>query len=134
MEFLTKEATVFLNKINIKRFGGRFVPPNNILNRDPLNYLVEMVGAEVFNKTLYPEYYHQAGLFLYNIISNHIFIDGNKRTGLDTCFLILDYNGYKLIDTVTDDLLISFVLSIAFALESLSSVQTWLKDNTERIT
>ncbi|MBK8347853.1 MAG: Fic family protein [Saprospiraceae bacterium] len=32
---------------------------------------------------LYPTLSEKAGLYMYNIISNHIFQDGNKRTGLE---------------------------------------------------
>ena len=81
MRVLTKEEIIFLNKNNVSKYGGNFVPPFNILHENPLDYLVEIVDGELFGEAIYPEVYHKAGVYLFNIISNHIFTDGNKRTG-----------------------------------------------------
>lgn len=131
MDTFSKKAVMFLNRNNIRRFGGNFVPPHNLLHDGSLDYLEEMVSARVFGAALYPHYYDQAGLYLFNIISNHVFTDGNKRTGLDTCLLILQHHGYQLQNTVTDAILTGFIQAIATASESLESVQLWIKDNTE---
>lgn len=87
IRILTKEEILFLNKNNISRFGGNFSPPLNLLNENALDYLVEFVNAELFGESIYPNEYQKVGLYLFNIISNHIFSDGNKRTGLDACLI-----------------------------------------------
>lgn len=129
MRLLTKEEIIFLNKNNVSKFGGNYVPPNNLLNENPLDYLVEIVGAALFGEPIYPEFYHKAGVYLYNIISNHIFTDGNKRTGLDACFVFLEINGYRLNENVSDNVLTDFIISIASGEQTLEAVQIWIKTN-----
>ena len=129
MRYLTKQEICFLNKNNIERFGGNFVSPNNFLHENSLDYLVEIVGVDLFGEPMYPTIYHKAGVYLYNIISNHIFTDGNKRTGLDACILFLHFNQYQLRPTVTDQILTDFIISVASADQSLESVQEWIKAN-----
>ncbi len=130
MRLLTKKEIIFLNKNNISRFGGNFVPPDNLLHETSLDYLVDIVDAELFGETMYPEIYHKAGVYLFNIISNHIFTDGNKRTGLDACILFYELNGYQLSEKVNDQTLTAFILSVASAEQSLEKVQAWLEENS----
>jgi len=84
----------------------------------------------LFGEAIYPEVYHKAGVYLFNIISNHIFTDGNKRTGLDACLLFLDFNGSQLSGAVSNVILTNFVISIASGEQSLETVQEWLKFNS----
>lgn len=130
MRFLTKEEIVFLNKNNVSRFGGNFVPPYNFLHESSLDYLVDIVGAILFGEPMYPEIYHKASIYLFNIISNHIFTDGNKRTGLDACLLFLDFNGYQFTDFITNQILTDFIISVASGNHTLETVQSWPKENS----
>ena len=118
MRLLLKEEITFLNKNNVSRFGGNFVPLNNFLHENYLDYLVEIVDAELFGEKMYSEIYQKASIYLYNIFANHIFTDGNKRTGLDACLLFFDFNGYQLKNSVTNPLLTNFILSVASGNES----------------
>lgn len=129
MRFLIKEEIVFLNKNNVARFGGNYVPPNNLLHESSLDYLVEIIDASLFGEPMYPEIYHKAGVYLFSIISNHIFTDGNKRTGLDACILFLEFNGYQLNDHISNEILTDFILSVASGNQTLENVQNWLKLN-----
>ena len=94
--------------------------------------LVEIVNADLFGEPMYPEIYHKAGVYLFNIISNHIFSDGNKRTGLDACLLFFEFNGYKLSETVSNEILTDFIISIASGEHTLETVQEWLKNNSTK--
>lgn len=125
IRYLEKEIIVRINYLTIMKEGGNFVPPMNFLHEENLNYLVEAVQAEMFGEPLYPEVNHKAGLYFFNIICNHIFQDGNKRTGLEAALLFLQISGYDLV--VNDDLLTNFTLSVASAELSLEQVQDWFK-------
>ena len=128
MRYLTKQEICFLNRKNIDRFGGNFVHPLNILNGHSLEYLVEIVSSEMFGEPLYPTIVDKAGLYCYNIISNHVFSDGNKRTGLDSFILFLELNGYKLSESVTNEILTNFIIDVASSKQTLQTVQGWLKE------
>lgn len=114
MYYLQKEDIIRINLLTIRDVGGNFVPPTNFLHEENLNYLLEAVQAEMFGAPLYPEIHQKAGLYFFNVISNHIFQDGNKRTGLEAALLFLQLNSYDLI--VADEILIDFTLAVAHRL------------------
>ena len=65
-------------------------------NETNLDYLIEIVQSEMFGQPLYPTMSEKAGLYMYNIIANHIFQDGNKRTGLEAGIVFLRINGFNI--------------------------------------
>jgi death-on-curing protein len=109
----------------VLHFGGLYSPPDNIKNRDAFNYLIDAVQSEVFGKELYPDICSKASLYLYNIISNHIFNDGTKRTGLEAALLFLEKNNIVLLPEVTNDELISLALEVASGNMEFKSVVDW---------
>jgi len=101
----------------------------------------------MFDNPLYPEIWHKAGLYTFNIISNHIFQDGNKRTGLGAALLFLRLNGFQLKDQLVkvareenalipengntnNEILIEFILELAAGKLDLEACQKWYKENT----
>jgi len=66
---------------------------------------------------------------MFNIVCNHIFQDGNKRTGLQAAIIFLLTNGHGLVESIGDDLLTSFTLSVASAEQSLEQVQVWFQEH-----
>jgi len=66
-------------------------------------------------------------VYLFNIVCNHVFQDGNKRTGMQAAVIFLQLNGYGLAVIVDDDLLTNFTLSVASGEQSLEQVQAWFE-------
>lgn len=52
---------------------------------------------------LYPTIIEKAAILGFSIISNHPFVDGNKRTGQHVMEVFLNLNGYSLISTIDED-------------------------------
>ena len=127
MVYLSKDEIIAINHNQIALFGGNFVPPFNFLHEENLDYLMEAVQAEMFGEPLYPAIYQKAGLYMFNIVCNHIFQDGNKRTGLQAAIIFLLMNGYGFVESVDDDMLTDFTLSVASAEQSLEQVQNWFQ-------
>jgi death-on-curing protein len=127
MIYLTKEQIIAINLNQVKVFGGNFMPPSNFLHEENLDYLLEAVQAEMFGEPLYPTLYQKAGLYMFNIVCNHIFQDGNKRTGLQASIIFLILN--NLVIEVSNDDFINFTLSVASGEQSLEQVQDWLKNH-----
>ncbi len=129
IEYLRKTDIILINKLTIEDVGGSFVPPHNFLHEENLDYLLEAAQAEMFGAPLYPEIYQKAGLYMFNIISNHIFQDGNKRTGLEAALLFLQLNGYDLV--IDDETLTNFTLSVASGEQTLEEVQAWFEEHIQ---
>ena len=145
MEYLIKEDIVLINRKTIERHGGNFVPPFNFLHEEPLDYLIEAVQAKMFGQEIYPTLADKAGVYMFNPISNHIFQDGNKRTGLGAALLFLRLNDYSLSKELSkiefngkvipntgnsnSEILIEFTLQIADGKLNLEEIQQWFKEN-----
>ena len=133
MIYLTKEQVIRLNIATIKEHGGNFMPPSNFLHEENLDYLLEAVQAEMFGAPLYPTISDKAALYCYNIICNHIFTDGNKRTGLAAALIFLNLNGFDLRFEVTNFVLTDFILKVASGQSDLEECKAWFLENAVAI-
>ena len=101
------------------------MPPSNFLHEENLDYLVDAVNAEMFGQPLYSTVTDKAALYCYNIICNHIFSDGNKRTGLGASLVFLNMNGFDLNQEVTNEILTDFIIKIASGESNLEDCREW---------
>ena len=132
IRYLTKHQVIRVNKATVELHGGNFMPPANFPHEENLDYLLEAVQAEMFGEPLYPTITDEAALYCFNIIGNHIFTDGNKRTGLGAALQFLNLNHHDLSDTVTDSILTDYILKVASGQSSLDECRAWFADHTLR--
>lgn len=135
MEYLLFEDIVLINEMTIDQHGGNFVQPHNFLHEQALHYVLESVAAEMFGAPLYHTIPDKAAVYMFNIISNHIFSDGNKRTGLEAALLFLRLNNWHLrvgdfeqdeaIDGISPDDLYNFTIAVASGERDLDAVWAW---------
>ena len=76
-------------------------------------------------KELYPSLEEKGARLGFNLVSNHAFVDGNKRIGLLVMFTFLEINGMNL--KFTDDELIKIGLSLASEQATYENVFDWIK-------
>ena len=74
----------------------RHVGNYQLLKENQLRYLVQMVGERLDDKELFPTLRLKAAFYAHHIIAGHIFLDGNKRIGLDCALWFLTMNGCSL--------------------------------------
>ncbi len=129
IQYLEKEDIILLNKKTVEVHGGNFMPPNNFLHEENLDYLIEAVQAEMFGEQLYPNISDKAAVYCYNIICNHIFSDGNKRTGLGAADLFLHLNETKFKENDSNDFIYNFIIKVASGQSSLEECRDWFRDN-----
>jgi death-on-curing protein len=72
----------------IEKFGGL----SGIRDPHLLLSCIESPKMTMFGTDLYPSIYDKAAIYLFNIICNHPFNDGNKRTGAGAAYLFLQIN------------------------------------------
>jgi len=92
MIFLTVEQVIDFHTDIINEFGGA----HGIREMSLLMSALEMPKAAIFGEFLHATIYDKAAAYLYHIIANHPFVDGNKRTGLVTALAFFDLNGVVL--------------------------------------
>jgi death on curing protein len=131
--YLEKEDVVYINQRTVSEHGGNFVPPFNFLHEENLDYLLEAVSAEMFGESMYPKISDKAALYCFNIICNHIFSDGNKRTGLESALSFLKLNNYRLNQSLPNSDLLDFILNIAKGNSSLDECKAWFETNIVKL-
>lgn len=147
MDYLEREDIILINRMTIDRHGGNFLPPDNLLNSNGLDYVIDAVKGEMFGQEIYPKVFDKAAVYMFSIISNHVFQDGNKRTGLESGLLFLKLNGYKLKENLskidvenrqtpksgsgTNEILFNFTMEMASDEISLDASRKWFEENIE---
>lgn len=94
--------------------------------------MLESALARPLQKAIYgdPDIFDLAAAYLFGIVKNDPFVDGNKRTALAATDLFLVFNGWSL---ETDDAsLIQFVLMVAAGEIDEAGAAAFLRDHTEQ--
>lgn len=78
---------------------------------------------------LYPTLFLEAALYARNIIQNHPFLDGNKRTGMTAAAVFLNKNGYCFSAHKWE--IVKFALKIAKEKLELEKIAAWLKHHSK---
>ena len=129
LHYLDKKDVIYINQRTIAAHGGNFTAPNNFLHEENLDYLLEAVQSKIFNEPLYPSIADKAAVYCYNIICNHIFSDGNERTGLEAALAFLKLNGFRLDRSLPNEDLLAFIIKVASGQSSLEECRTWFAAN-----
>lgn len=81
-------------------------------------------------KELYPDIFLKAAVILNSLVNYHVFIDGNKRTGI----AVMEYFMYKNCYTFTNSRLIKeeFVLHVATTNPDLADIASWIKKHSKK--
>lgn len=109
-----------LNTKLVNRFGGagiRFKDVNLAISA------IDSLDQEVFGRVLYPTVEDKISHLVFSIIANHVFVDGNKRTG--TAVLVLLTQQYCKINSTTDEL-IELALGVAKSEIDREGIKDWI--------
>ena len=127
MEYLSAEQILFIHARVIEETGGSHGV------RD-LGMLLSALGrsqASFEDQDLYLDLFSKTAALMESLVSNHPFMDGNKRTGAIAAGLFLRRNGYYL--TVSNANLVNITMRIARSQTSLDELSSWLEKNSQPI-
>jgi death on curing protein len=105
--FLGLDEVIEIHNDQIKRYGGL----SGIRDIELLKSAIAMPAAGVGENYLHTDIYEMAAAYLYHIVRNHPFTDGNKRTGAVASVVFLMMNGVEL--QANEDTFEKMVLSAA---------------------
>ncbi|MFT7623148.1 MAG: death-on-curing protein [Myxococcota bacterium] len=129
--YINKRMVVVINKMCVELSGGMSVTGTGIRDGASLGFVERIFHNEVFGTVIYPDVFHQAGAYLFYILKNHIFMDGNKRTGLACALTFLQLNSIA-IAPLDEDAVFDFVISVAAGKndpeEAVPLIAAWLAD------
>ena len=90
--FLTLDEVVEIHHDLIARYGGE----PGIRDAGLLESAVNMPRMGTQNGYVHADIAEMAAAYLFHIVRNHPFVDGNKRTGLAAAYVFLRLNGLEL--------------------------------------
>lgn len=89
-----------------------------------LDSSISSVFQSCFGRELYPTIEEKSARLAFNIIKNHPFSDGNKRTGLMLMLSYLEFNKISLIYSDSD--LIKFGIGVADSSIDYNNILNWI--------
>lgn len=104
--FLSLEFVLDQHQIMIEKYGGS----HGIRDMNGLDSALNMPSASFDGQFLHTDLYAMAAAYLFHLVRNHPFVDGNKRIGTFAALAFLDINGIEII--TEPDELANFVLSV----------------------
>lgn len=96
MKLPTRRNILEANRLLIARTKGLFVPPDNLLHPDGLDWALEAIKCPVFGVDRFPTLAEKATQLAWTIIKGHVFYDGNKRTAMAVLRTMIVWNGYEM--------------------------------------
>ena len=120
---LSKEKVMLLHTLITAETGG----DPNIRDISLLESALESAYATFDGVELYPTLQEKGARIGFSLISNHAFVDGNKRIGVFVMLVFLEVNGLKL--RPTNDELARVGLAVAAGEMKYKDLLDWIISN-----
>lgn len=119
----SRDKVLLLHKLIGEETGGSIgVKDEGLLDSALENAFSTFDGIE-----LYPSKEEKGARIGYSLISNHAFVDGNKRIGMYVMMTFLEVNGIRL--NCTDDEIVSAGLSVAAGTMDYDALLEWVREH-----
>ncbi|MBP3572915.1 MAG: type II toxin-antitoxin system death-on-curing family toxin [Clostridia bacterium] len=119
----SQEKVLLLHKLITAETGG----DPNVRDIALLNSALESAFQTFDGQELYPTKEEKGARIGYALISNHAFVDGNKRIGMYVLLTFLETNGIKIHPTVDDVARVG--LAVAAGEMQYEDLLEWIHDN-----
>ena len=122
---LSRDKVLKLHKIISEETGG----DPNVRDMDLLESALESAHATFGGEELYPTIEEKAARIGFSLISNHAFVDGNKRIGIFVMLIFLDINGRAI--HPTNEEVARAGLAVASGEMGYDALLDWIKANKQ---
>ena len=126
MRGITVDQILRLHKKMTNMTGGA----EGVRDIELLESAINNAYATFGGTDLYPSVEEKIASTCFSIISNHPFVDGNKRMGVYVMLILLELNGIKLEFSQSE--LISLGLSIADGKLKSSDIRNWIEQHRRK--
>ena len=124
MNHLYPKQVIYLYQQIIQQSGGTL----GLRNEGLLESAVYRPQASFGGQELYPDLFSKAAALGHSLISNHPFVDGNKRVGFEAMRLMLRLNGVDVHASL--EAKFNFVMEIAQGKRTEQAIADWLKQHS----
>ncbi len=122
--FLTLDEVVAIHRDQIERYGGTL----GVRDWGLLQSAVAMPAVTFGGQYLHADLYEMAAAYLFHMVQNHAFVDGNKRIGAVAADVFLALNDTELVASQDD--YAELVLSIARGEAGKSEAAAFFRANS----
>ena len=121
----SEEKVKLLYQLMVEATGGTF----GIRDENLLNSALKGIFQTFDGKDLYPSKEEKGAMLGYSLISNHAFVDGNKRIGVYVMLTFLEVNGIRI--DCSDEELITLGLGLAAGEIGYEGLLDWILDHED---
>ena len=119
----SKEKVLLLHRIMAQATGGSV----GVRDEGLLESALEAAFSEFGGVEFYPTKEEKAARLGYSLISNHAFVDGNKRIGMYIMLTFLEVNGIHM-DCTNEDV-VHAGLSVAAGTMDYEGLLAWVREH-----
>lgn len=119
----SKEKVLLLHQLIAEATGGSI----GLRDEGLLESALETAFASFGGQEFYPTKEEKGARLGYNLISNHAFVDGNKRIGVYVMLTFLEVNGIRL-DCTNEDV-VEIGLGVADGSMDYEALLAWVREH-----
>ncbi len=120
---ISKEKVLLLHQLLAEATGGSI----GVRDEDLLDSALEQAFSGFGDREFYPSKEEKGARLGFSLISNHAFVDGNKRIGIYIMLAFLEMNGIKI--RCSDEDLVHIGLSVADGSMDYEQLLQWVLDH-----
>jgi len=121
----SREKVLLFHQLLAEATGGSI----GVRDQGLLDSALEGAFAGFGNQEFYPTKEEKGARLGYTLISNHAFVDGNKRIGIYVMLSFLEMNGIRI--SCTDEELVQVGLSVADGKMRYEELYSWVLEHEE---
>lgn len=123
--FLTLDESLAIHAHQIARYGGAL----GLRDKGLLESALAMPAAGFAGESLHPSLAEQGAAYLFHLVRNHPFVDGNKRVSLACALAFLRLNGTRI--DASDDELVDLVIGVAEGRLAKADVAVFFRERSK---
>jgi death-on-curing protein len=124
MNYLDAEEILLIHHQLIERYGGA----HGTRDLSRVESAAVAPSQNIFGKEQYEDIFEKAAVYMRNLISDHPFLDGNKRTATASpvMFLVKNHIQFETEQGEIED----FVVKVAVEKLTIQQIATWLREHS----
>jgi death-on-curing protein len=116
-----------LHVLAIGKFGGS----DGLRDLGRLESAVATQTQEVFGEALYATVFEKSAALIRNIMGDHPFVDGNKRTAMLAGLTLIELNGYQFMAQLGE--IEDFAVRVVVEHLDISTIADWLETHSRQV-
>ncbi|MFW5829497.1 MAG: type II toxin-antitoxin system death-on-curing family toxin [Planctomycetota bacterium] len=123
--FLSLDQVLRIHAQMVEHYGGA----RGVRDLGLLQSAVAMPQASYGGQVLHPTVFDQAAAYLYHLVQNHPFHDGNKRIGAAAALVFLAMNDITAVGD--EDGLVDLTMAVASGTTGKEAIAEWFRSHVE---